>query len=65
MVALLDEKTAENVLTRLYKNPVQNYDIVGIILCEESQRTKIADVPVVAYLNNAASRICQGHALPR
>lgn len=60
MVALLDEKTAEDVLTRLYKNPVQNYDIVGIILSEESQRTKIADVPVVASLNNAASRICQG-----
>jgi len=59
MVALLDERTAEDILTQLNNNPVKHYDIVGIILCDKSDKTEIAHVPVISCLHEAASYICQ------
>lgn len=58
MIALLDEKTAEEVLEKINENPLKDYEITGIILCEKSQRKMIANVPIVASLDEAASYVC-------
>lgn len=59
LLVLLDPETADDAMAQFNQNLVGIYEIIGIILNGESDRTTIGTVPVVALIHEAASYICQ------
>ena len=59
LLAVLDPSSAELILSRFKKTPMDNYKIVGIVLNRDIPETEIAGIPVVAKLEDASDYICQ------
>ncbi len=58
VIALLDPGTADDTMKRINHSSAKNYEITGVIINGESDRTDIGGVPVVAHVDTAADFIC-------
>lgn len=59
MLVVASPDTAEKILTRLSTGTVRNYQIVGVILTEDTDAQEICGYPVVARFKDAADYICK------
>lgn len=58
MLAVLSADTAETILERLTRSPLEGYTIVGAVLDRPAAET-VKGIPVVASLEDAAQYICR------
>lgn len=58
MLAVLDADTAETILERLTRSPLEGYTIVGAVL-DRPATEAVKGIPVVASLEDAAQYICR------
>ena len=58
MLVVLNSDTAEAIMERLTRSPLDDYTIVGVVL-DKPGAASIRDVPVVANLDEAAKYICR------
>ena len=58
MLVVLDAECADSMMSRLKKNSLDNYEIVGAVL-NEGKRESVRGVPVVCSLQDAADYISQ------
>jgi len=59
MIAILNPKYAESTLQRLLNSKIEGYQIVGVIMDQETDLKEIAGVPIVATIDNAADYLCR------
>ncbi len=59
LIVLLDPEKAERTMEQINRDPLGNNEIIGIILSRESEQITIDGVPVVAFIDKAATYICQ------
>ena len=60
MLVVLDYRTADETMTRLQNNNIENYEISGIIFKDNPENlVEFKGVPVVSTLSEAASYICR------
>jgi len=59
MIVVLNAKYAESTLQRLTSSKVEGYQVVGVIMDQETDLKEIAGVPVVATIDNAADYLCR------
>ncbi len=59
MIAVLNPKYAESTLQRLMNSKVEGYQVIGVIMDQETDLKEIAGVPVVATIDNAADYLCR------
>ena len=58
MLVVLEADSAENMIERLTRSPLEGYTIVGVVL-DRSDVKSIRGIPVVADFTNAAQYICR------
>lgn len=58
MLVVLEAESAENMIERLTRSPLESYMIVGVVL-DRSDVKSIRGIPVVADFTNAAQYICR------
>lgn len=59
MLVVVTPDNAEEILTKLNGEKIKNYQVVGVVLTEDTDRKEIAGLPVVARLRDAADYICK------
>ena len=59
MIAVLNPRFAESTLQRLMNSKVEGYQVVGVIMDQDTELKEIAGVPVVATIDNAADYLCR------
>ena len=58
MIAVLNGSTAEQMMERLTRNPLEGYRIVGAVV-DQPGITDVMDIPVLCTLDEAAQYICR------
>ncbi len=63
MLAVVKDEEADNIIGRLQENPLESYQLVGIVLANPDsdgfKKLKIKGIPVVADLDSASDYICR------